>query len=124
MKTVKGSIYQLNKDNSETTFEYNFSTDAANDKANKFDKLSAYVAAKLFKAKKLNDTFAAKGQRRLGLAKTKPLYFYLSIDGNVVFQNEISEDLKLQITLKNSTEADIAEVLEACLEFTNEDVKF
>lgn len=123
MKNVKGTIYQLNKEGDKTTFEYNFKTEIANDKVSQFDKLSGYMAAKLFAAKQLNDVFAAKKQRRLGLAKTKPLYFFLEIDGQTIFANEIEESVKLTISLKNSTQEDIQEVLEACMTFANQDIK-
>ena len=119
------NIYQLDKD-----FNNSFSLTAkgASENLPSAKDIAIYFAAKLFKAYKTQKAIEKTiGKSRfLRLAKTKQLFFSLSIDGKPLFyneSNEMLEELKVKFIVGDLTEKQFAKVLQLVIELVTDDTQ-
>ena len=119
------NIYQLDK-----TGENSFSLLAKGETTEQptANEISKYFAAKLFKAYKAQKTIEkTTGKSRfLRLAKTKPLFFTISIDGKTLFfneGNELLEELKVKFTVGDLTQKQFETVLNEIIGLILDDTK-
>lgn len=109
------NIYQLDKTGNNNSFSLTAKGEA--EKLPTAKEVSKYFAAKLFKAYKTQKAIEkATGKSRfLRLAKTKPLFFNLNVNGQNIFfneSNELFEELKVRFIVGNLTEKQFATTLE------------
>lgn len=113
------NIYQLDKTGENNSFSLTAKGEAENLPTSK--EVANYFAAKLFKTYKTQKAIEkTTGKSRfLRLAKTKPLFFNLCIDGKNIFfneSNELFEELKVKFIVGDLTEKQFAKTLQLIID--------
>ena len=119
------NIYQLDKE------ENNSFSLTAKGEVNELPsakQTAEYFAKKLFKVYNTNKSIEkTTGRKRfLKLAKTKALFFSLSIDGKSIFyneSNEMLEELKVKFIVGELTEKQFAKVMTLIIELIKDNTK-
>ena len=119
MKTIKASVYTVNK-NDDVKFEKHLSGEVENNEAITAKGLAKVFAGQIWKAKKLQDKWQKAGgtQRALGLAKGARLVFFMEVDGVEILNTEMIETTKLKVTIGENTLAKLERFLELFFEYT------
>jgi hypothetical protein len=112
MSNFKAIIYQLDKNSGATTFEYKVSGEITTEFSS--NAMSEFLAHKISLLAEKQAKRKERGSKGFKLAKTKPLYFFFSVAGKVIFENEVTQSLKYNILLgtKENIQADICDLID------------
>jgi len=106
VKNFKASIYQLDKTNSDVTFELILQGNTDKESNELFLKVAEMLAKQTFELfnEQNNICLATKKHRVYKFASTKPVYFYFQLNSETIFETELFNSLKVKLAGLNSAE--------------------